>query len=148
MQILSDESKRANYDQFGHSAFTGEGPTGAGGFGAGGFGGFNGFGGGNPFGGGGFGSSPQDIFEQLFRGGMGGMGGAGGMGFDAVGRNIKANLTIPFMEAAKGTTRTIAFEAISKCKPCKGGGVKPGRQPHRCNVCGGSGQVWISTITS
>ncbi|KAJ3033068.1 hypothetical protein HK097_004978, partial [Rhizophlyctis rosea] len=50
--ILSDDEKRAKYDQFGHAAFGGgEGPTGAGGFG--GFGG-GGFPGGFPGGFGGF----------------------------------------------------------------------------------------------
>ncbi|KND01086.1 chaperone DnaJ [Spizellomyces punctatus DAOM BR117] len=147
--ILSDDQKRANYDQFGHSAFTGgEGPTGAGGFG-GGFGGFNGFGGGaggGPFGGGGsFHGNAQDIFEQLFTGGFGGMPGMGGMGgrggFDAVGRNIKTSMNVSFMDAAKGTTKPITFTSIVKCKPCTGSGMKAGHKPQRCNVCGGAGQV-------
>ncbi|KAJ3010621.1 hypothetical protein HKX48_007311, partial [Thoreauomyces humboldtii] len=144
--ILSDDSKRANYDQFGHSAFGGGegGPTGAGGFGggfgAGGFGGFGGGAGGQPFGG-----NAQDIFEQLFTGfgGMPGAGGGGRGGFDAVGRSIKTTLTIPFMEAAKGTTRSIAFEAIRRCKPCTGSGLKPGHKPRKCGVCGGAGQISI-----
>ncbi|KAI8921975.1 hypothetical protein DFJ77DRAFT_482216 [Powellomyces hirtus] len=150
--ILSDDSKRANYDQFGHSAFGGgeSGPTGAGGFGGGagfdpfngggGFGGFGGGGGGSPFGG-----NAQDIFEQLFTGRFtgadrGGFGGARG-GFDTVGRSIKTVINIPFMEAAKGTTKTIAFEAVSKCKPCSGSGLKPGEKPKRCTTCGGTGQL-------
>lgn len=42
--VLSDEQKRAQYDQFGHAAFENGGAGGAGGFG--GFEGFGGFGGG------------------------------------------------------------------------------------------------------
>ena len=59
---MSDETKRAQYDQYGHDAFTQGGGAGAGGFG--GFGGQGGFGG---FGGqaGGFG----DIFDMFFGGG-------------------------------------------------------------------------------
>ncbi|KAI9093832.1 DnaJ protein [Phlyctochytrium arcticum] len=140
--ILSDDQKRANYDQFGHSAFGGgEGPTGAGGFGD--FGGFGG--GGNPFGGG-FGST-QDIFEHIFSGGMGGMPGMGGRGgggrggFDSVGRNIKTAINISFVDAAKGTSRTIRFKSVGKCKPCTGSGLKPGKKANRCTTCGGSGQV-------
>lgn len=55
--VLSDEEKRAKYDQFGHSAFEGAGG------GDGGFGGFGGFGDmGDIFG---------DIFGDLFGGGSG-----------------------------------------------------------------------------
>jgi len=52
--VLSDETKRKQYDQFGHAAFDGS----AGG--AGGFGGFGGF----DFGNGGY----DDIFENIFSG--------------------------------------------------------------------------------
>ena len=45
--VLSDEQKRAQYDQFGHAAFENGGAGGAGGFG--GFEGFGGFGGGGGF---------------------------------------------------------------------------------------------------
>ena len=51
--VLSDEQKRAQYDQFGHAAFENGGAGGAGGFG--GFEGFGGFG---------------DIFDNIFGGGM------------------------------------------------------------------------------
>ncbi|KAI9014863.1 hypothetical protein BC832DRAFT_546661 [Gaertneriomyces semiglobifer] len=146
--ILSDDQKRANYDQFGHAAFGGgaEGPTGAGGFG-GGFGGFHGFGdaGGFGAGGAGFGGNAQDIFEQLFGGlggmGRGGMGGGMGGGFDSVGRSIRTTMNITFMDAAKGTKKNITFPCVIKCKTCTGSGIKKGHKPARCNVCGGSGQM-------
>ena len=38
--VLSDEEKKAKYDQYGHAAFD---PTAGGGYGGGGFGGFDGF---------------------------------------------------------------------------------------------------------
>ena len=60
--VLSDEQKRAQYDQFGHDAFENGGMGGGGGFGgAGGFGGFGG-------------SGMEDIFDMFF-GGQGGRGG-------------------------------------------------------------------------
>ena len=66
-EVLSDETKKAQYDQFGHDAFTRGGGNTAGGFQGGGFGGFCG---GQGFGGaGGFG----DIFDMFF----GGQGGGG-----------------------------------------------------------------------
>ena len=61
--VLSDDQKRAQYDQFGMAAFENGGAGGAGGFG-----GFEGFGG---FGAGGFGNGMEDIFDMFF-------GGAGG----------------------------------------------------------------------
>ncbi|KAI8590364.1 hypothetical protein BDZ88DRAFT_451264 [Geranomyces variabilis] len=144
--ILSDDSKRANYDQFGHSAFNNDGgPTGAGGFG-GGYNPFGGGGAGNPFAGGfggGFsaggnpfgGGASRSFFEDLFGGG----GRAGG--FETVGRSLKVQMAIPFMEAAKGTTKTINVKTVQKCKPCTGSGLKPGKKASRCDVCGGNGQV-------
>ena len=58
--VLSDETKRAQYDQFGHAAFENGGGAGAG---AGGFGGFGGSGG------------MEDIFDMFFGGqGRGGFG--------------------------------------------------------------------------
>ncbi|MEX1113487.1 MAG: DnaJ domain-containing protein, partial [Patescibacteria group bacterium] len=65
-EVLSDDKKRAAYDQFGHAGAAGAG-AGPGGFGGQGFGGFQGGAEGVDFGG--FG----DIFEQFF----GGFGGAG-----------------------------------------------------------------------
>ncbi|KAI9479834.1 Molecular chaperone (DnaJ super) [Coemansia sp. RSA 989] len=88
-EVLSDKQKRQIYDQYGEEGLKGGVPPGAGG--AGGFpgGGFPGGGGttftftsGGP--GGGFGgfnpSNPEDIFEQLFGGGLGGLSSMGGGG--------------------------------------------------------------------
>lgn len=95
-EVLSDKNKRAVYDQYGEEGLKGSGapPPGAGGAGMGGFPG-GGFGrpGGTTFsfstgGPGGFQpSDPNDIFSQIFGGGLGGglfdgmdMGGMGGSG--------------------------------------------------------------------
>lgn len=64
--VLSDDQKRARYDQFGHNAPGGFGANG----GAGGFGGFEGAG-----------FDPMDIFNQFFGGGRGGFRG-GNVHFD------------------------------------------------------------------
>ncbi|KAJ2355301.1 Molecular chaperone (DnaJ super), partial [Coemansia sp. RSA 2618] len=86
-EALSDKQKRQIYDQYGEEGLKGGVPPGgAGGFPGGGFPG--GGGGGTTFsftsggpGGGGFGgfnpSNPEDIFAQLFGGGLSGMGGRG-----------------------------------------------------------------------
>lgn len=109
-EVLSDAKKRSTYDQFGHQAFQpGMGGTGSQGPYGGGYrqGPFtyyyqSGGSGGSPFDGVDF-SDPFDIFEQFFGGGFGGgFGGRGG------GRPREAyQLTIDFMDAAKGASREI-----------------------------------------
>ncbi|KAI9597645.1 hypothetical protein BDF19DRAFT_434033 [Syncephalis fuscata] len=127
-EILSDEQKRASYDQFGHAGFGGEAPPGAGGFP-----------GSHPFGGNGAGFSPNDIFEQFFGGGFRRSGGAGPGGFQAVGDDLQTRLTISFMEAVKGTTKTIRIAPIVTCRTCKGNGTKDGKRPESCKACHGTG---------
>lgn len=112
-EVLSDPSKKQQYDQFGHSAFeqgAGQGPFGGGGnpF-SGGFGGQSGpftytystGGNGAGFDFGGF-SDPFEIFEQFF--------GGGGNPFGRAQRRPVYSLTIEFMEAAKGTTKKITVD--------------------------------------
>ncbi|RIA83006.1 hypothetical protein C1645_834465 [Glomus cerebriforme] len=127
--VLSDEEKRAQYDQFGTS-FAEGGPTGAGGFpGGAGFEGFGGFG--NP-------ADFFDIFEGFGRRSR-------GTGFGqqyATGSNIEVGLNIPFMEAIKGTTKTIMVESITSCKSCKGTGSKGGKKD-TCKTCNGTGIQFI-----
>lgn len=108
-QVLSDKQKKQAYDQFGHSAFEGAAGMGGnpfgGGFRQGPFTWSYSTSGGNPFGGfaddAGFGD-PFDIFEQFFGGGFGG----------AYGRQRKPrySLTIEFMDAVKGTEKTVKVD--------------------------------------
>lgn len=135
--ILSDDQKRANYDQFGHAgeAGAGGGPSGAGGFG--GFGGFPGAGG--PGGGPG-----ADFFSDIFRQFAGGAGGPrGGMNREAeyMGSDLQTGMRITFMEAVKGTQKTLDYQCITKCGTCTGSGLKAGAKPKTCERCGGRGQV-------
>ncbi|KAH8550104.1 hypothetical protein BGW37DRAFT_513924 [Umbelopsis sp. PMI_123] len=129
-EILSDEQKKAQYDQYGHSFA--DGPGGFGG-GAGGPGGFPG------------GFDPNDIFSQFFGGGFGGRASAGpsGVGGDpfrnVAGEDIQTPLTISFMDAAKGATKYVTVDKIVDCPPCKGSGVKAGSSKETCKTCGGSG---------
>ena len=130
--VLSDENKRAQYDQFGHAA-------GQSGFDPGGFGDFGGFGG--------FQSPFDDIFDAFF----GGMGGAGGRQRQANrpqrGRDIRVDLELDFEEAVFGTTKTITLTRDEVCPTCSGNGAKPGTAPERCQVCGGTGQVRVGRQT-
>ncbi|KAK4050002.1 mdj1 protein precursor [Microbotryomycetes sp. JL201] len=137
--ILSDDKKRSDWDRFG-PASTQQGfdsdayQRASSSFGGAGFGDF--FGGGGPGG-----ASGADIFESLF-GAFGGGARAGtarpGQAFH-VGDNIEISVTLPFHEAAKGTTRTVNISPVVECKTCKGSGLKEGAKKSSCRVCGGSG---------
>ncbi|RFU28274.1 hypothetical protein B7463_g8057, partial [Scytalidium lignicola] len=143
-ELLTDPQKRAAWDQFGASAFDqgagpGPGPSGAGGpFGGGG----SPFGGGFP-GGAGFGADFN--FEDLFRGfaGAGRRSGSRGSPFQQeeilVGDNIEVQTTVSFMEAAKGSSKTINITPLTTCKTCSGNGLKPGASRSQCSACGGTG---------
>lgn len=119
-QILSDDQKRAQYDQFG--AYTGsQGPSGAGGFDFSGFGNAQGFD--FDFG---------DIFGDIF--------GRGG-GREKRGRDISVDIQITFKEAVFGTERTVLLSKIGICDTCKGTGGEPGTTMSTCSVCNGQGRV-------
>ncbi|KAI0913704.1 hypothetical protein F4823DRAFT_536708 [Ustulina deusta] len=151
-EILSDPKKKEQYDQFGAAGFDQNGaphPDGGSPFGQGGP--FSGFGAG-----GGFGSGID--FEELFNafsGGRGspfGAGGGRGRGKNPfaeeilVGEKIEVQTTISFMEAAKGTSKSISIHPMVTCHTCSGSGLKPGTKRSDCRSCGGSGtQVHFMT---
>ncbi len=135
-EVLSDEQKRANYDQFGHAGVDGAG-----------FGG-SGFGGG--FSGGGFEDIFSDIFSSFGGGGFGGFGGFGGGSTrrgPSRGSDMKINLKLSLKEAAFGCEKKIKIKRQEACSACNGTGAENGEQPHTCDKCGGSGQVFIRQQT-
>ncbi|SCU78169.1 LAFA_0A05292g1_1 [Lachancea sp. 'fantastica'] len=149
-EILSDESKRQQWDQYGPAAFSQGGAGGPGG--AEGFGGFGGFGGAGGFGGGaqGFGGGFGGInFEDLFGAAFGGGGGAGGAGRGARGRSmyreyqgspIEIVHRMTFKDSVFGLKNVnLKYSAYDPCKTCDGSGMKPGASRTTCNVCSGTG---------
>lgn len=138
-EVLSDQDKRAKYDQFGHAAF---GPGG----GAGGFGGA--------------GFEHVDLEEALrtFMGAFG-QGGGGGSIFDdffggggrqsrdsvARGSDLRFDLEIDFEEAVFGSHREITLSLLDECGTCKGTGAEPGSKREQCRRCQGSGMVISSS---
>ena len=120
--ILSDKSKKENYDNFGHAAFEN---------GGGGQGGFGGFGG----------SDFSDIFEDFF----GDFGGGGRRNArrnsSNRGSDLRYDLSITLEEAYSGKKQNIQFSSSDKCSTCKGNGSKPGFSADRCTYCGGNGKV-------
>ncbi len=132
-QILSDDQKRMQYDQFG-SAGPNAGFGGQGGFDPSGFGGFD-FSGfqqnGQNFDMGDLG----DIFSDFFGGGM--RGGAQ----QNRGRDISTEINISFADSIFGTVRRILITKTSTCDTCQGNGGKPGSKPVTCSQCNGKGQI-------
>ncbi|GAA5894523.1 uncharacterized protein JCM6883_002127 [Sporobolomyces salmoneus] len=142
--VLSDDKKRADFDRFGSASqqpgFDSDAYARAtSSFGGSGFGDFFGGGMGGGMGGGGGGPGP-DIFESLFGAFGGGRGGsAGPRQSTPVGDDIEISLSIPFIDAAKGASRTVAISPVVDCHTCKGSGMKEGMKKTTCSACGGSG---------
>ncbi|WP_339490315.1 molecular chaperone DnaJ [Pseudomonas sp. EL_65y_Pfl2_R95] len=124
-EVLSDSSKRAAYDQYGHAGVDPQ----MGGAGAGGAG----------FGGANF----SDIFGDVFSDFFGGAAGAGGRGRGGAqrGSDLRYTLELDLEEAVRGTTVTIRVPTLANCKTCDGSGAKKGTTPVTCTTCGGIGQV-------
>ncbi|MGK0412419.1 MAG: molecular chaperone DnaJ [Polaribacter sp.] len=124
-EILSDENKKARYDQYGHAAF--DGPQGGGGFGGGGM-------------------NMDDIFSQFgdIFGGGGGGGGFGGFGGGGQrramvkGSNMRIRVKLTLEEIAKGVEKKVKVR-----RKVQAAGVRY----KTCTTCNGSGQQMRVTNT-
>lgn len=119
-EILTDDQKRAAYDQYGHAAFE------QGGMGGGGFGGGADFG---------------DIFGDMFGDIFGGGGRRGGQSRAQRGADLRYNMELSLEEAVRGVTKEIEVPTYVGCELCSGSGAKPGTSPETCSTCHGHGQV-------
>ncbi|MBQ3494125.1 MAG: molecular chaperone DnaJ [Clostridia bacterium] len=120
-EVLGDEQKRKNYDQFGSA----DGAQGFGGFG-GGAGGFN------------FSGGFEDIFSDIFSA----FGGGGARAQERYqGEDINVALDITLKEAAQGVTKNIIVNKIETCSHCSGTGAKNGKEFTTCSTCNGVGRV-------
>ena len=124
-EVLSDDDKRARYDQFG---FQGVDPN----FGAGGAGGYGG-------GYGGFGDFGDlgDIFGSFFGGGA---SRRSTYNSPRQGENVGVRLDLTFEEAAFGCEKEVSAQRIENCGSCGGSGSADG-VIETCAQCRGSGQV-------
>ncbi|HQR49490.1 MAG: molecular chaperone DnaJ [Betaproteobacteria bacterium] len=123
-EVLSDASKRAAYDRFGHAGL---------GQGAGGFGG------GGPEGFGGFADAFGDIFSDIFGGGA-----RGGRNAVYRGADLRYSMEITLEQAAEGFATEIRVPSWDTCETCSGSGAKPGTSAKTCGTCGGAGNVRMS----
>ena len=139
-EILSDPSKKAKYDQYGHQAFDGSG----------------GFGGGHG------GMNMDDIFSQfgdIFGGASGGGGFGGGGGQRRMkGSNLRIKVKLSLEEIANGVEKKVKVKrkvqaqgvSYKTCSTCNGQGqvmrvtntiLGRMQSASTCPTCGGSGQI-------
>lgn len=132
-QVVGNEEKRRQYDQFGQT-FSGAGSNAGGGFGGQG---------GNPFGQGGFGGFNQgnvnfdfgdlgDIFGNIF---------GGGQPRRDRGRDLETEISLEFKEAVFGAEKELDLNKEINCDKCRGTGAEPGSKINACKTCNGSGRV-------
>lgn len=126
-QVLGDEKKRAQYDQFG-SAFSSQG------FGGDhrGFGGFD-F---SSFGGNARGFDFNDIFSEFFSGGA-----RPTTKTKQSGADIQVDISITLEEAYQGVIKTIQIKKYNICSRCGGKKNEPGSNLKACGQCGGTGEI-------
>lgn len=116
-EILSDEQKKAAYDQYGHA---GVDPNRGGGAGGADFG--------DIFG---------DVFGDIFGGGRRG----GGQSRAQRGADLRYNLEMSLEDAVRGKSVDIKVPTWVSCDSCDGSGAKKGTQAKSCPTCHGAGQV-------
>ncbi|GMU74193.1 MAG: chaperone protein DnaJ [Candidatus Campbellbacteria bacterium] len=121
--VLSDDSKRAEYDTYGRTFDGGQG----------GFSGFEGFDFSQFTNAGGFQFDLGDIFGDFF--------GGGGRGKVRRGRDISIDVELSFKESIFGTERKVLITKNSVCATCKGSGAKPGSGMEKCTTCDGKGKL-------
>jgi len=131
-QVLSDDAKKAQYDQFGRTFEGGAGSGGAGGFGQGG--GAAGAGQGFSWDFGDLGGI-EDIFD-MFGGGARQGGRSSRRGSD-----IQVDIELTLEEVAQGVQKTFSLQKSGVCATCKGSGAEAGSTPTQCSTCKGAGQV-------
>ena len=131
-EVLSDATKKAKYDQFGHAAFD---PSMGGG--DGGFGGFGGFSGGfSDFG------DLGDILGSMFGGGFGSGSSTRRRNGPVQGDDIGTSIYVDFEEAVFGVKKDVSYNRVCRCNDCQGTGAAEGsRGVETCSACGGRGQV-------
>ena len=126
-EVLSDEDKKARYDQFGFAGVDPNFGAGQGGYG-GGFDGFGGFGGFGDLG---------DIFGEFFGGGR---SSRSTQNAPRRGDNVMSRLELTFEEGAFGCEKEITYPRVENCSGCSGTGSADGRI-ETCQQCHGTGQV-------
>ncbi len=128
-EVLSNDDKKARYDQYGHAGMNAQG-----GFQGGGF------------------NNMDDIFSQfsdIFGGGGGGFGDIFGnrgggqrqQGGGQRGSNLRIKVSLTLEEISEGVTKKIKVKKYVGCTSCAGSGAKDKNAVKTCHTCNGSGYV-------
>lgn len=132
-EVLSDDQKRARYDQFGHAGVNGA--SGGGGYGSG-FSNmediFSRFG---------------DIFGDMGFGGFGGYSGGGRGRRVQKGSDIRIRVKLSLEDIAKGVEKRVKIKKQVACSACGGSGAQSKEDIKTCSTCNGTGQVMQVTNT-
>ena len=115
-EVLSDQRKRAAYDQFGHAGVDPSLAAGAGG---------------------GFSDIFDTVFGDIFGGGAGGRGGNRAYR----GADLRYDLELSLEDAVRGTEVKIRIPTLVHCETCEGSGSRSRGHPETCATCNGVGQV-------
>lgn len=110
-EVLSDQQKRARYDQYGSA----DGPTMS-----------------DPFGGGGLG----DLFDAFFN-----MGGGGNRAASNRGVDLEVVAELDLVDTVKGVAKEVSVRTAVSCDTCEATGAAPDSETATCLQCSGSGQI-------
>ena len=121
-EVLSDNQKRAAYDQFGHAGVNNQAGMG---------GGFN------P------GDAFNDIFGDMFGDIFGNARGQRRQSSAQRGADLRYELDLDLEQAVFGETIKINIPSLIGCDTCAGSGAKKGTQATRCLRCEGRGSVRV-----
>jgi molecular chaperone DnaJ len=116
--VLSDPDKRARYDRFGHEGVRG------------------------PGGGPGFDPTQFVDFADILGDFFGfGFGGESMRAARRNGEDLKADVTLSFVDAAFGAEVAVPLQRFEACESCRGRGGKGGTSAVTCPTCRGQGRV-------
>jgi molecular chaperone DnaJ len=121
-EVLTDEHKRAAYDQYGHAGVEAASRGGRGGF---------------------SGDAFRDTFGDVF-GDIFGARRAGGRSQVFRGADLRYELELELHEAVFGHSVEIEVPKLVECETCGGSGAAKGSSAIACDGCGGVGQIRVS----
>ena len=121
-EVLSDNQKRAAYDQFGHAGVNNQAGMG---------GGFN------------TGDAFNDIFGDMFGDIFGNARGQRRQSSAQRGADLRYELDLDLEQAVFGETIKINIPSLIGCDTCAGSGAKKGTRATRCLRCEGRGSVRV-----
>ncbi|KAJ3695481.1 hypothetical protein LUZ60_000858 [Juncus effusus] len=125
-EVLSDDKKRALYDQYGEAGVKSAVGGASGAYTT---------------------TNPFDLFETFFGASMGGFSGMDQGSFRTrrrtamQGEDIRYDVVLDFKESIFGTEKEIVLSHLETCDSCTGTGSKIGSKMRICATCGGRGQV-------